>query len=143
MGAGGRAGSDKWNAVGDELIALDFTLDPTFTIYQATRDFMRARTAEWHQDCTPPVDSLGQGVVIAQSGVVQARVTDWRTMVDSVMIDTDYDGVVFNVVHADVPARKADFVAGEYTLDVPEGGATVAVKITDMLGEEVLTTHVV
>lgn len=47
-------GSEKWNAVRDELIALDFTLNPTFGIYQATRDFMRARTAEWHQDYTLP-----------------------------------------------------------------------------------------
>ena len=38
----------------DELIALDFTLNPTFGIYQATRDYMRARTAEWHQDYTLP-----------------------------------------------------------------------------------------
>jgi len=49
-----RPGSEKWNAVRDELIALDFTIDPTFTIYQATRDFMRARTAEWHEDYTLP-----------------------------------------------------------------------------------------
>lgn len=49
-----RPGSEKWNAVRDELIALDFTLDPTFGIYQATRDYMRARTAEWHQAYTLP-----------------------------------------------------------------------------------------
>ncbi len=78
-----------------------------------------------------------------QSGVVQAKVADWRAMVDSVMIDTAYDGAVFNVVHADVPARKADFVAGEYTLEAPVGEAAVAVKITDMLGEEVLVTQTV
>lgn len=78
-----------------------------------------------------------------QSGVVQAKVADWRAMVDSVMIDTAYDGAVFNVVHADVPARKADFVAGEYTLEAPVGEAAVAVKITDMLGEEVLVTQMV
>jgi hypothetical protein len=47
-------GTEKWNAVRDELISLDFTLDPTFTIYQATRDYMRARTSEWHQDYTLP-----------------------------------------------------------------------------------------
>ncbi len=49
-----KPGSEHWNAVRDELIGLDFTLDPTFTIYQATRDFMRARTAEWHQAYTLP-----------------------------------------------------------------------------------------
>ena len=47
-------GSERWNAVRDELIALDFTLDPTFTIYQATRDLMRARRADWHQEYTLP-----------------------------------------------------------------------------------------
>ena len=78
-----------------------------------------------------------------QSGVVQAKVADWRAMVDSVMIDIGFDGAVFNVVHADVPARKTDFVVGEYTLDAPDGECAVAVKITDMLGEEVLVTQTV
>lgn len=44
----------RWQAVRDELIELDFTLDPTLTIYQANRDFMAARTAEWHEDYTLP-----------------------------------------------------------------------------------------
>lgn len=47
-------GSAKWNAVMDELLALDFTLDPTFTIYEATRDVMAQRTAEWHDRYTLP-----------------------------------------------------------------------------------------
>lgn len=76
-----------------------------------------------------------------QSGVVQARVADWRAMVDSVMIDTAFDGAVFKVAHADVPVRKTDWVAGEYELEAPDGETTVAVKITDMLGEEVLITE--
>lgn len=47
-------GSAKWNAVRDELIALNFTIDPTLTIYQATRDVNAQRTAEWHADYTLP-----------------------------------------------------------------------------------------
>ncbi len=47
-------GSDKWNKVRDELIALNFTLDPTFTIYEASRDLMRERNAVWHKDYTLP-----------------------------------------------------------------------------------------
>ena len=47
-------GSPKWNAVRDELIELDFTLVPTFTIYEANRDVMRARDAEWHELYTLP-----------------------------------------------------------------------------------------
>ncbi|MGB0514788.1 MAG: amidohydrolase family protein, partial [Wenzhouxiangellaceae bacterium] len=44
----------RWKVVRDELIKLDFTIDPTLTIYQANRDFMAARTAEWHADYTLP-----------------------------------------------------------------------------------------
>lgn len=47
-------GSDKWNAVRNELIDLDFTLDPTMTIYEASRDLMRERNADWHSDYTLP-----------------------------------------------------------------------------------------
>jgi len=47
-------GSEKWNAVIEELIGLDFTLDPTFTIYEANRDVMRARDANWHDTYTLP-----------------------------------------------------------------------------------------
>lgn len=46
--------SDHWNKVMNELISLDFTLDPTFNIYEANRDLHRARRAEWHEDYTLP-----------------------------------------------------------------------------------------
>lgn len=46
--------SERWNEVMEELLALDFTLDPTFNIYEANRDLMRARTAEWHKEYTLP-----------------------------------------------------------------------------------------
>ena len=47
-------GSKKWNAVRDELIALDFTINPTFTIYEASRDLMREMNADWQQDYAHP-----------------------------------------------------------------------------------------
>lgn len=46
--------SDHWNKVMTELISLDFTIDPTFNIYEANRDLMRARRAEWHEEYTMP-----------------------------------------------------------------------------------------
>lgn len=46
--------SVHWNKVMEELLALDFTLDPTFNIYEASRDLMRARRAEWHEEYTLP-----------------------------------------------------------------------------------------
>lgn len=46
--------SEHWNAVMEELLSLDFTLDPTFNIYEASRDLHRARRAEWHETYTLP-----------------------------------------------------------------------------------------
>lgn len=46
--------SEHWNAVMNELLALDFTIDPTLTIYEASRDFMRVRRDEWHDEYTLP-----------------------------------------------------------------------------------------
>ncbi len=70
----------------------------------------------------------------------QPQISDWRSMVDSVMIDADYDGEVFNITLADVPERKNDLVEGKYVVEAKKG-ATVAVKVTDMLGEEVLVVR--
>ena len=47
-------GSARWNAVMDSLLALGFTLNPTFNIYEASRDLMRAMHAEWHDHYTLP-----------------------------------------------------------------------------------------
>ncbi|HEV7668310.1 MAG TPA: amidohydrolase family protein [Thermoanaerobaculia bacterium] len=47
-------GSERWKEVIDELVKLDFTIDPTLTIYEANRDVMRARRAEWHEEYTLP-----------------------------------------------------------------------------------------
>ena len=46
--------SAHWNMVMDSLIAMDFTLDPTFNIYEANRDLHRARRQEWHEEYTMP-----------------------------------------------------------------------------------------
>lgn len=88
------------------------------------------------QDCISPtiLERLQE-----QAGPLLApKITDWRAMVDSVMIDPAYDGKVFNIAFADVPERKQDLVQGRYELPAPKGKTVVAVKVTDMLGEEVL-----
>jgi imidazolonepropionase-like amidohydrolase len=47
-------GSEKWNAVLAEFLSLGFVFSPTLTIYEDSRDAMRARTAEWHELYTLP-----------------------------------------------------------------------------------------
>lgn len=39
---------------------------------------------------------------------------------------------------SDVPEKKTEYVQGRYELPVAEGETTVAVKVVDMLGEEVV-----
>jgi hypothetical protein len=46
--------SDKWNAVMNTLLDRDFSIVPTFSIYAASRDWMRMRRAEWHDEYTMP-----------------------------------------------------------------------------------------
>ena len=47
-------GSPRYEAVMKELLELGVTLDPTFGIYSAGRDLMRARRADWHDEYTLP-----------------------------------------------------------------------------------------
>ncbi len=47
-------GSERWEQVIDELIDLGFVINPTLTIYEASRDVMRSREAEWHDIYTLP-----------------------------------------------------------------------------------------
>lgn len=59
-------------------------------------------------------------------------VDNWRQLVDSIMIDWNYDGVVMQPVVTDVPGKN-EMVSGIY--DIPENAGTIKVKITDLLSE--------
>lgn len=59
-------------------------------------------------------------------------VEDWRQLVESIMIDWNFDGVVMHPTVTDVPDKK-EIVSGVY--DIPEDAGTIRVKITDLLSE--------
>ncbi|HCG7110335.1 TPA: site-specific DNA-methyltransferase [Vibrio parahaemolyticus] len=59
-------------------------------------------------------------------------VEEWREMVESIMIDWNYDGAVMEPVVIDIP-DKNEFVAGEY--EIPQGASNIKIKITDLLSE--------
>ena len=59
-------------------------------------------------------------------------VEDWRQLVESVMIDFNYDGVVMQPTITDIPDKKG-LVQGIY--DIPEDASGIKVKITDLLSE--------
>lgn len=60
------------------------------------------------------------------------RIEDWRQLVESVMVDFNYDGAVLQPTVQDIP-EKNDMVKGEYV--IPPDAGTIRVKITDVLSE--------
>ena len=72
--------------------------------------------------------------------IFNEQIDDFRAQIDCVLIDTDYNGKSFNIVESDLPSKKTDYIIGEYILPPPppRKNYKVAVKIIDMLGEEVL-----
>lgn len=60
-------------------------------------------------------------------------IEDWKKLVDSIMIDWNYDGVVMQPTTIDVPEEDGEMVSGSY--DIPEDAGTIKVKITDLLSE--------
>jgi adenine-specific DNA-methyltransferase len=53
-------------------------------------------------------------------------------MVESVMIDWNYDGAVLEPKTVDIPGKN-DLVQGRYP--VPDDAGTIRIKITDLLSE--------
>lgn len=66
----------------------------------------------------------------------EAKVEDFRQIIDSVAIDVDYNGKLFNAEIMDIPTKK-EVIKGDYGWDYKKAGKNiVAVKIVDVLGEE-------
>jgi hypothetical protein len=59
-------------------------------------------------------------------------VGEWKELVESVLIDWNYDGAVLQPTELDIPG-KDDLVKGAYK--VPDDAGTIRVKITDLLSE--------
>jgi hypothetical protein len=59
-------------------------------------------------------------------------VDDWKELVESVLIDWNYDGAVLQPAEVDIPG-KSEVVKGTYK--VPKDAGTIRVKITDLLSE--------
>ena len=74
--------------------------------------------------------------LLQKLSLMKENVGEWRELTESVMIDWNYDGAVFEPKLVDVP-EKEEFVKGEYTL--PKDAGAIRVKITDLLSESLET----
>jgi hypothetical protein len=70
--------------------------------------------------------------LLGKLSMEKTMIGDWRELVDSIMIDFNYDGVVLNPTVLDIPDKK-NIVVGSYK--VPENHGHIRVKITDLLSE--------
>lgn len=59
-------------------------------------------------------------------------VSDWKELVESIMVDWNYDGAILQPSVVDIPSKN-EFVNGNYK--VPAEAGTIRVKITDLLSE--------
>ncbi|MBA3342881.1 MAG: hypothetical protein H0T48_13735 [Gemmatimonadaceae bacterium] len=73
-----------------------------------------------------------------QAGVLSPQITDWRAIVDAVLIDPNFGHAVFNAAVVDAPEERGTLVRGTYHIPLTEEGGVVAVKVVSVLGEEVL-----
>ncbi len=70
--------------------------------------------------------------LLQKLSLMKENVEDWRELTESVMIDFNYDGAVFEPQLVDVPGKN-ELVKGSYK--VPEDAGTIKVKLTDLLSE--------
>lgn len=76
------------------------------------------------------INSFYPRTLLDKLGEEAGNIEDWRVLVESVLIDWNYDGAVLEPSVLDTPDKKS-LVAGEY--EIPEDYGTIRVKITDLL----------
>lgn len=70
--------------------------------------------------------------LLQKLSIMKENIEDWKELVESVMIDWNYDGAVLEPSIIDIP-EKTKLVTGVY--EIPEDAGTIRVKITDLLSE--------
>lgn len=75
--------------------------------------------------------------LLQKLSIMKESVEDWKELTESIMIDFNYDGAVFEPQVVDVPP-KDELVKGQYI--IPNDAGTIRVKITDLLSESLEIT---
>lgn len=119
-----------------ELAAKPFKIDVEVV------DILRDKAdLEFKRDSEAKVAIKGHELVITKFypmnllqklSIQKESVDDWKELVESVLIDWNYDGAVLQPAVVDIPG-KDDLVKGAYK--VPDDAGTIRVKITDVLSE--------
>ena len=114
----------------------------TYKIEIEIVDILRDKTAlEFKREASAKAE-LRQGELIIKEfypmnllqklSIQKENVEEWRQLVDSIMVDYNYDGETLNPQIIDIP-EKNDMVKGEYS--IPKNHGRIKIKITDLLSE--------
>lgn len=105
-------------------------------------DILRDRQdIQFKRDSEAKIEIKGKYLVIEQFypmnllqklSMEQETVEDWRELVESIMIDWNYDGAILEPALIDIP-EKNELVKGKY--EMPADAGTIRIKITDLLSE--------
>ena len=96
---------------------------------------------EFRRDSEADVQIEGKRLVIREFfpmnllqklSLEKTNIEEWRELVDSIKIDFNYDGAVFQPSIIDIP-EDDNLVKGSY--EIPADAGTIKVKITDLLSE--------
>jgi DNA modification methylase len=68
---------------------------------------------------------------------------DWRALVDAIDIDPAYNGAVLRPVVMDLPRKRRAVVQGRYLVQVAETPTQIAVRVTDIFGQEQMIVETV
>jgi len=139
-----------------EQLRTKTTRYPIFLIYQVNPQTRGKRTPSNNpsvratmtvesldnQNVRITLDSFDSPILLKSLGIskkiLKEKIPDFRSMIDAVLIDPDYDGTVFHGSYADVPLKKDALVKGTYEFNIPREHSTIGVKILAVTGEETM-----
>ena len=71
--------------------------------------------------------------------IFREQITDFKSQINIVLFDFNYNGEFFNICDSDIPKKKNDLIKGDYQFAIDQKNiGKIAVKIIDMIGEETL-----
>jgi hypothetical protein len=69
--------------------------------------------------------------------------SDWRALVDAIELDPAYNGAVLRPLVMDLPRKRRAVVQGQYLVQVAEAPTQIAVRVTDIFGQEQVVVQTV
>lgn len=76
--------------------------------------------------------------LLQKLSLMKENIQEWKELVESIMIDWNYDGAVLSPTIQDLGEEEEGFVKGIY--NVPQDAGTICIKITDILSETLEVT---